>query len=68
MYQKDWCPKCGKHCYVDLGDFNDITVPDVEGCKCPHCGHEWIFEEILDVEPEKTTESAHIEDGVKTLT
>jgi len=67
MYDKVWCPKCEKHCYVNLGDMNDMTVDDVEGCRCPHCGHEWVFEEVLDCEPDKTVEDAYIEDGVKTL-
>jgi len=68
MYEKVYCPKCEKHCYVDLGDLNDCTVADVDGCQCPHCGHEWLFDWVLEEEPDKTIEDSYIREGEKTLT
>lgn len=36
----DWiCPKCKKRSWVNNGDTDDLTVPDVEWVECPHCGH-----------------------------
>jgi len=35
---KVWCPECGKHMYINNGDVSDLTVEDVQGAECPHCG------------------------------
>lgn len=67
MYDKFWCPKCGKHCYVDLGNLDDFTLSDVEGCSCPYCDHEWIFDYVLEFEPDKTVEDCYIVKGQKKL-
>jgi len=67
MYDKVYCPACKKYCYVNLGDLNDCTVPDIDGCQCPYCGHEWIFEEVLEFEPDKIVEDSFIELGLTRL-
>ena len=38
------CPKCDEYNYLDLGDLEDMTVPDVAGCKCWNCQHAFDFE------------------------
>lgn len=31
------CPQCGKTCWVNNGNIDDLTVPDVEGFICWFC-------------------------------
>lgn len=36
IYSVD-CPSCGRRVWVNNGDTNDVTVPDVEAVQCPWC-------------------------------
>lgn len=63
MYGKDNCPKCKKHFYIPLGDFQDMTVEDITGAICPYCGHKYLFEGVDLIEGEL----ASYENGVKYL-
>lgn len=41
------CPKCEKVNYVDLGDLEDMTAPDVEIVECWNCGTKsWIDKSV----------------------
>ncbi len=68
MYEKVWCPSCKEHCYVDLGDLNDCTQADVDGCKCPYCKYQWLFDWILEEDSDKDLKNSYIVKGQKTLT
>lgn len=34
---KIWCPKCDNPSFVNNGDTQDLTVPDIGGVECPYC-------------------------------
>ena len=38
------CPKCEALCWVNNGDIDDLTLPDIEAIKCWHCTH-WFWVE-----------------------
>jgi hypothetical protein len=38
------CPKCGEFNFLDIGDTQDLTLPDSEGCLCWSCHHAFDFE------------------------
>lgn len=48
MYKATWyefvCPKCNSTNFVNDGDTQDLTVPDIEGCKCRVCSYCFDFE------------------------
>lgn len=56
---KEWCPQCGKPSFINHGNLNDFTVADIEGQKCPFCGHQWLYENIDEV----SLDEANIEKG-----
>ena len=67
---KEWCPKCGTHAYYNIGDTDDCTNGDMDGAKCPWCGHQWLWEgseEIMKLE-DRTIEDANFVKGEKELT
>lgn len=66
MYSKERCPACKKQLFVYHGSFDDCTVQDVDGVKCPHCSYIWLLEgaELAGV---SRVEDANIEEGKKTL-
>jgi hypothetical protein len=43
MYERACCEICGTKNLVDLGDFNDCTVVDVEAVKCYKCGEVFLM-------------------------
>jgi hypothetical protein len=67
------CPRCGKLNFVELGDFEDFTVPDVDGYKCWNCKEvSRVNEKIIckDADGEYVDEDGcdvWIEDGKKQL-
>lgn len=50
IYDVD-CPQCGKACWVNNGDVDDQTVPDVEAVRCPWCLHEFALPGVEDETP-----------------
>ena len=48
MYRATWyelgCPQCNSINFVNDGDTQDLTLPDIEGCKCWNCSHCFDFE------------------------
>ena len=53
-----WCPY---KMYINLGNMQDITEPDVEAVKCPHCGKlSWLDEEPI---VHNGIENSDIEEG-----
>ena len=36
-WYKITCPECGRTCWLCVGDLEDLTVPDTEAIRCPHC-------------------------------
>ena len=57
------CPRCGVKNWVNNGNTEDLTVPDVEGIRCHSCHHEWLLGE--DFAGLTTLENAYIEDGIE---
>lgn len=53
------CPACGIKCWLNNGDVEDLTVPDVEAARCWHCRHEF----ILDPESDEPIEMLLIDDS-----
>lgn len=62
------CPKCGSINWINNGDTDDITAPDVDAIRCWSCSHEyftWDDVKLMygdDVQPCDTI----IEDGKRT--
>ena len=38
------CPACGKTCWANNGDIDDLTGRDIDGIKCWNCGHQWLLD------------------------
>lgn len=61
-WYRDNCPKCKSPNWVDDGDTNDQTVPDIDGIECWNCDFVWILCE----EWEEETDAYVVERGRKT--
>lgn len=46
MKIEEACPKCRIMNEFDIGDIEDLTVPDPEVSECYSCGHKWLDEDI----------------------
>jgi hypothetical protein len=48
MYRSTWyeliCPQCNLRNFVNDGDTQDMTLPDIDACKCWNCSHCFDFE------------------------
>lgn len=48
MYRSTWyelnCPQCNSTNFVNDGDTQDSTLPDIEAFKCWNCNHCFDFE------------------------
>jgi DNA-directed RNA polymerase subunit RPC12/RpoP len=62
------CSKCGKQVWINLGNFQNMNVDDVEGFTCPYCGAETHFEGVDEMyqEMEESIENVCIGKGYKT--
>jgi len=61
------CPHCKEVNYVDLGDLNDVTAPDVEVVICWNCDQKsWIIDDemLLDLDYD-SIEDGYAEKGKK---
>jgi Zn-finger nucleic acid-binding protein len=47
IYSVD-CPKCSKTVWVNNGNTEDVTTPDVEAVICPWCEDKWLLDEFED--------------------
>lgn len=67
---KEWCPKCKKHAYYNLGNLGDLTQSDMDGMRCPWCEHQWLWEgtEAVMMLEGRDLEDANIVVGQKELT
>ena len=61
------CPNCQQKNWINFGDMNDDTQPDVEACECWSCGNEWFIdpENCLAAMDGETPGSSMIEKGRK---
>lgn len=53
------CPKCDSYNWLDHGDMEDCTAPDIFGCQCWDCKHLfWTgdLEQIYDIFQQEFTE------------
>src|SRR2546422_941363 len=49
MWDKVKCPNCNMGNWVNFGDTNDQTIPDVESVECYNCGNWfWLSEEFIE--------------------
>ncbi len=44
------CPECKASNFVNNGDPEDLTRPDIEGIECHACGHKWAIVEESELE------------------
>lgn len=59
---KIWCPQCKKTMFVNNGNMDDITVPDIGGVICPHCDIKILLDDGYDI-----FEDTYYEKAVKTI-
>lgn len=58
------CPRCRVNNWIDNGDPTDLTVNDVEGFQCWHCGANFV---LCDDEFEETDEPQFCADPIPTF-
>ncbi len=52
------CPKCEALCWVNNGNVDDMTLPDVEAIECWKCNH-YFWMEHSSYQPENYAEKSY---------